>query len=531
MDPLERGPRIQTRQLDRRRVRAAVMSRAFGLIRTNGQIDRDARSRAFEGNAARLDAYAEPPREERSIEYLERCALDRHAVLRRIDDARSGGKRGAELRDAIAGAEGEFEMCRTNKRGDFDEENAARDATGHFLLRLASSLKEEHERWFVDNELELFKYRFGELSETAKDSFMKQNGFDGYGAASEKEVRANKDALVDVLMGDFEFRKQCEDAKGSRLKMNEYRLKCEAEAQNAKEWFVVGFEDVSSLVRSRRALLVGGRAFIRKENLDQLVFGRFRSRLSLSMKKAKELFKQFEEKEANRIAPLLKSLHNRRSGKAYEYHGEEGTMSIAGIEATHESFPLCMRQLHKALKTKHHLTHGGRRQYQLYLKGIGLPLDQALVFWKTEFTKNPECSAEKFEKDYSYNIRHAYGKEGKRVNYTPQSCGQCIGADPGVKDDHGCPFKTLTTGEKDGGARLHDLLCSLNIGGAKSMEIVNKAMNMHYQIACGMTFAALHDGQEIDAGVHAPHQYFHESRKIKAPPSAPTDAATATAPA
>ena len=82
-------------------------------------------------------------------------------------------------------------------------------------------------------------------------------------------------------------------------------------------------------------------------------------------------------------------------------------MSIAGVEATQESFPLCMRQLYKALKKDHHLTHGGRRQLQLYLKGIGMPLDQALLLWKTEFTKNDSISAEKFEKDYAYGIRHA----------------------------------------------------------------------------------------------------------------------------
>jgi DNA primase large subunit len=304
------------------------------------------------------------------------------------------------------------------------------------------------------------------------------------------------------------------------LGAREYEAICVKDASDASSWFVVGFEEVCSLVRSRRAYLIGGNAWIRKETLEQLVFGRFKTMLNKMVAEAITLFKKFEEKEAHRLTPLLKSVHNRRSGSGYDFQGEDGTMSIAGIEATQESFPLCMRQLYKALKEKHHLTHGGRRQLQLYLKGIGLPLDQALVFWKTEFTKSPDCSAEKFEKDYAYGIRHAYGKEGKRVNYTPHACGQCIAADPGVKDAHGCPFKTLTSGVKDKGARLHELLGSLKISGAKSHAIVEKATNMHYQIACGMTFAAIHDGVEIEAGVHTPHQYFHESRKILAPPTA-----------
>lgn len=46
-----------------------------------------------------------------------------------------------------------------------------------------------------------------------------------------------------------------------------------------------------------------------------------------------------------------------------------------------------MRQLHRALRDSHHLRHGGRMQYGLFLKGIGLTLEQALEFWKKEFIR------------------------------------------------------------------------------------------------------------------------------------------------
>ena len=55
-----------------------------------------------------------------------------------------------------------------------------------------------------------------------------------------------------------------------------------------------------------------------------------------------------------------------------------------------ESFPPCMHHLHKALRRDHHLRHFGQLQYGLFLKSIGLTLEQALTFWRTEFTKKME---------------------------------------------------------------------------------------------------------------------------------------------
>lgn len=46
-----------------------------------------------------------------------------------------------------------------------------------------------------------------------------------------------------------------------------------------------------------------------------------------------------------------------------------------------------MRNLHEVLRKNHHLKYNGRLQYGLFLKGIGLSLEDALRFWRDEFTK------------------------------------------------------------------------------------------------------------------------------------------------
>ena len=57
------------------------------------------------------------------------------------------------------------------------------------------------------------------------------------------------------------------------------------------------------------------------------------------------------------------------------------------LQLSKESFPPCMRHLHESLRRDHHLKHFARLQYGLFLKNIGLTLEQALAFWRAEFTK------------------------------------------------------------------------------------------------------------------------------------------------
>ena len=53
-----------------------------------------------------------------------------------------------------------------------------------------------------------------------------------------------------------------------------------------------------------------------------------------------------------------------------------------------------------------------------------------MTFWRAEFA--PRTPGDKFEKQYAYNIRHNYGKEGNRKSYTPYSCLKIISATPGA---------------------------------------------------------------------------------------------------
>lgn len=72
------------------------------------------------------------------------------------------------------------------------------------------------------------------------------------------------------------------------------------------------------------------------------------------------------------------------------------------------------------LKINSHLKHGGRLTFGLFLKGIGLSLEDSIKFWKNEFVK--KMPADKFDREHAYGIKHNYGKIGKRVDYNPYGC-------------------------------------------------------------------------------------------------------------
>ena len=67
-------------------------------------------------------------------------------------------------------------------------------------------------------------------------------------------------------------------------------------------------------------------------------------------------------------------------------------------------------------------------QFTLFLKEIGMPVHEALMYWRTEYSiavdNQDGCHHDwkNNEKRYIYNIRHLYGLEGSRINYRSHCC-------------------------------------------------------------------------------------------------------------
>ncbi|KAG8639962.1 hypothetical protein MANES_13G009300v8 [Manihot esculenta] len=226
-------------------------------------------------------------------------------------------------------------------------------------------------------------------------------------------------------------------------------------------FYKVPFEEVPELVAGRRIFICKGHAYVAMNQVVSLVVTQFRSLLSKALILTNRKWtSMIREQEKDRLTPL---------------------------------------------REDHHLKHGGRMQLGLFLKGVGLKLDDALAFWKAEFSQ--KVGAERFDKEYAYSIRHNYGREGKRTDYTPYSCQKIISLTPSVGDHHGCPYRHFSEDN------LRAALSRMGVNNGAVEDVMDKVRNRHYQLACTLTFEAIH-GLSCDAGINHPNQYFSDSQKI-----------------
>lgn len=235
--------------------------------------------------------------------------------------------------------------------------------------------------------------------------------------------------------------------------------------------------------------------------------------------------------EDDRLSPILAHLSKSFTAPDSTYTSDSdsplpGAAIHAGsIDALSTNFPLCMRNLHLTLRKNSHLKHFGRLQYTLFLKGLGLTLEDCLLFWRQSFKL---ISDDTFNKEYRYNVRHAYGDVGGDANrrgrgYAPYSCQKILTEHPpGPGEAHGCPYRHFSV------ENLTNLLSSTGINDREVLRGVKEDVEKkRFHIACNRVFEHVHKGEikrakeefgwgpaELDTIVH-PNQYFKRSYLLK----------------
>lgn len=376
-----------------------------------------------------------------------------------------------------------------------------KDRLSHFIILMAYCGSEENRRWFVTQEAVLFKLRYERAAREQVKLCLKFNNI-----KFEDVSKTEKDNLLARLL-------QSTTIFDATLKKN-------VKLNPSTDFYKIPFTEALPLVKKRRVFLLNGYAYVPTEILGDVVADRFKEVLSVKLcAMAKKLPNMGEEE---RLLPILKNITLMYAGRDCDRSLNLKINLNELDKIARQSFAPCMLQMHLSLRRDHHLRHGGRLQLGLFLKGIGLTLDQSLQYWRNEFSRNPAVGVDKFEKNYAYSIRHNYGREGARKNYTPYGCMKIISSPaPGPTEIHGCPFKTMDQ------TSLQKMLEKSQIPPSRQQEILQKAKENHLQIACTRFFEAKHNLKENtqECIIH-PNQYFEDSAVIYGYSKNETDSTT-----
>ncbi|KAF2756325.1 DNA primase large subunit [Pseudovirgaria hyperparasitica] len=451
----------------------------------------------------RLNFYELPPTTEISLEEFEEWAISRLKVLSELEACSFRNRSPEETTSYMSSIlEKHLPLHSNSSRSSTLQDERRKDHYSHFILRLAFSSTPDLRQRFARLETMLFRLRFKEDDTREKQAFVKSLNFDWEEMSKEEKEELAKDLLATT--------------PGIR---------------NVDEegWFKVDWEQVPELVEQRRVLLRRGRAYVPQREQMSLVLAEFTKRLDSALELTSRALPRLDEDD--RLKPILEHLSTNFTAPDVAYSSADGDiagMSVptaANIDTLSQHFPLCMQNLHQTLRANSHLKHLGRLQYTLFLKGIGLSLEECIIFWRRSFKL---ITDEKFNKEYRYNVRHAYGDVGGDANrrgrgYTPYSCQRILTEPlPGPGQSHGCPYRTFAPDN------LISLLQKVGVSDRELLRGVKEDVGkQRYHIACNRVFEHAHrveiktvkdqgtlGAAQLDTIVH-PNTYFKRSWMLK----------------
>uniref|UniRef100_A0A0N5CEV9 DNA primase large subunit n=1 Tax=Strongyloides papillosus TaxID=174720 RepID=A0A0N5CEV9_STREA len=437
-----------------------------------------------------LQMYTKPPTGRITISDVENLSKKRLKVLQKVEEIRERYQKNSE--DYVAHMDSmlrELLPVAIGNISDPDKRALARreDVISHYVLRLALCKDIEQTRWFVDQEHELFKYRFSKLSRADVELFLRLND-----VKLEKISTDELNQLVDNI------------SAASKRKVTDIRK---------TDYYRVNFLEAINLVKKRKVFLSSGVTYLGFNDLEDMISMKFKTNIAASMARQNRMLSSLQEEE--RLIPILKNITNKTYvGKTYnggDNQLDENITPKSIDQLCKDHFPPCMRNIHNNLKIVGHLRHGARCQYTAFLRGIGMSLENTLSFFRSAFSKKVDF--DKFNKEYAYNIRHIFGKEGHHRGMKAYSCPKIVlQSSPGPDDCHGCPFK-----HSDKKSLTH-LLTTMGLSTEQVNKVHEQVKNNRFDYACSRTFEFSHKMKEnsISELIVHPNRYFEMSRDLKA---------------
>ncbi|KAK6072889.1 eukaryotic and archaeal DNA primase [Seiridium cupressi] len=454
----------------------------------------------------RLNFYAVPPTADITLEQFEQWAIDRLRILAELEACSFRNKSVKETAEHMKPLLEKYLPLDSNSSSSTQLANQRqKDHYSHFILRLAFASTEDLRRRFSRVETMLFRLRFNGDNLRERQEFVQSLSLDWDEVTAEE-----RNKYADELRAMTDTRKKTD------------------QSEDDGSWFKVDWERVPDLVETRRVFLKAGKAYVPSREQTSMVVAEFTARLERALELTARALPRLDEDD--RLTPILDHLSKNFITPDASYSSSTSAVPGADISARNidklsASFPLCMQSLHRSLRRDAHLKHFGRLQYSLFLKGIGLNLEECLIFWRTSFHK---LTDDQFNKDYRYNVRHVYGDVGGDSNrrgggYSPFSCQKILTEHPpGPGETHGCPYRHFNQ------ENLTSLLQAVGISDRAVLEGVKQDKDAQkFHMACNRVFEYVHKNEikrakdesimtaaQLDTIVH-PNEYFKRSYLLK----------------
>lgn len=309
----------------------------------------------------RMNFYTIPPTEDIALEDFEEWGIARLKVLAELEACQFRNRSPAETEEYMRPVLEKWLRLDSNKSRSSDVQmQRKKDHYSHWTLRLAFASTADLRQRFMRLETQLFKLRL---------------------QADNAEERR---AFIKSLPMSWEIL----DVEEKNTWLSELRAATSVKKDEEENWFKVDWEKVPELVERRQVLLKRGKAYVHVREQTTMVLSEFSRSLEAGLELAARFLPRMDED--NRLAPILHHLSQSFVAPDASYNESSGVSDIANIHAgsidgLSSHFPLCMQNLHRELRKNSHLKHQSRLQYTLFLKGIGLNMQECIAFWRKAF--------------------------------------------------------------------------------------------------------------------------------------------------
>ncbi|XP_023376128.1 DNA primase large subunit isoform X3 [Pteropus medius] len=205
-----------------------------------------------------LQFYLQPPSENISLIEFENLAIDRVKLLKVVENLGVSYVKGTELYQSKL--EAEIRKVKFSFRENLEDEYEPRrrDHISHFILRLAYCQSEDLRRWFIQQEMDLLRFRFSILPKDKIQDFLKDSHLHFEAIKDEEKTLREKEII----------------ASSPSLSGTKWEL---------ESVYKIPFADALDLFRGRKVYLEDGFAYVPLKDIVAIVLNEFRTKLSKAL--------------------------------------------------------------------------------------------------------------------------------------------------------------------------------------------------------------------------------------------------------